>query len=119
MRNHLAVGTQLFVADRVIAGAGRVRSTCSTRALAPLRPDRGGVQRSGFIPNGAKTGVGIMLDCIRPIVIGTAQRVQAAKPLPQIDPQVVMACKEESPNFGTGGATSRPSAQPTTNQSGT
>ena len=52
-------------------------------------------------------------------MIGTGQRVQATKPLPQIDPQVVMACKEESPNFGKGGATSRPSAQPATIQSGT
>ena len=76
-------------------------------------------RQAGFIPNGAKTGVGIMLDCIRPIVIGTAQRMQATKPLPQIDPQVVMACKEQSPNFGKGGAMSRPSAQPTTTQSGT
>ncbi|MFY9840668.1 MAG: hypothetical protein WAK55_30220 [Xanthobacteraceae bacterium] len=76
-------------------------------------------REAGFIPNGASMGVGIMLDCIRPIVIGTAQRMQATKPLPQIDPQVVMACEEQSPNFGTGGATSRPSAQPATTQSGT
>lgn len=76
-------------------------------------------RQAGFVPNGARMGVGIMLDCIRPIMIGTGQRVQATKPLPQIDPQVVMACKEESPNFGKGGATSRPSAQPATIQSGT
>jgi hypothetical protein len=76
-------------------------------------------RQAGFVPNGAKMGAGIMLDCIRPIVIGTTQRKQAAKPLPQIDPQVVMACKEQSPNFGKGGAMSKPGSQPTTNPSGT
>jgi hypothetical protein len=76
-------------------------------------------RQAGFVANGATIGAGIMLDCIRPIVNGTAQRTQATKPLPQIDPQVVMACKEQSPNFGKGGATSRPSAQPPTTQLGT
>jgi hypothetical protein len=33
---------------------------------------------AGFIPNGAKMGAGIMLDCIRPIV----KREAATKPLP-------------------------------------
>jgi hypothetical protein len=76
-------------------------------------------RQAGFIPNGASMGVGIMLDCIRPIVIGTAQRAQATKPLPQLDPRIVTDCKEQSPNFGKGGAMSRPSAQPATIQSGT
>jgi hypothetical protein len=43
------------------------------------------------------------LDCIRPIMLGTPQRNQATKTLPQIDPQVVVACKERNPNFGKGG----------------
>jgi hypothetical protein len=73
-------------------------------------------RQAGFIPNGASMGVGIMLDCIRPIVIGTAQRAQATKPLPQMDPRI---CKEQSPNFGKGGAMSLPSAQPGRIESGT
>jgi hypothetical protein len=57
--------------------------------------------RAGFVPNGAKSGVGIMSDCIRPIMLGTPKRQATA--LPQIDPQIVAACKERDPNFGKGG----------------
>lgn len=56
--------------------------------------------QSGFVPNGAKKGLGIMLDCVRPIMTETPQRKQATKALPQIDPKVVAACKERNPNFG-------------------
>jgi hypothetical protein len=58
--------------------------------------------QAGFVPNGTKSGHGIMSDCIRPIMLGTPQRKQASKALPQIDPQVVAACNERNPNFGKG-----------------
>ena len=57
--------------------------------------------RAGFVPNGAKSGLGIMSDCIRPIMLGTPTRQATASP--QIDPQIVAACKERDPNFGKGG----------------
>ena len=41
-----------------------------------------------------------MIDCIRPIMQGTAQRLNAIKPLPQIADEVVQACKSANPNFG-------------------
>jgi len=59
--------------------------------------------QAGFFPNGAKTGAGIEVDCIRPIMAGTPQRAQATKPLPSLDPQVVQACRERNPEFGMDG----------------
>jgi hypothetical protein len=49
-RSHLAVDPRLPSADRVVSRTGTVRPTRArtTRALAPLRPDRGGVQTSQF-----------------------------------------------------------------------
>jgi hypothetical protein len=67
--------------------------------------------RAGFIPNGANMGVGIIVDCIRPIMASGPQRQRAAKPLPQIDPQLVAACKNKNPNFG-GGANAQSGGQP-------
>jgi hypothetical protein len=64
---------------------------------------RAACTQAGFVLNGANTGTGIVVDCIRPIITGTPQRPRAAKPLPQIDPQVVIACKNQNPNFGMGG----------------
>ena len=49
-------------------------------------------KQAGFAP-----GAGIT-DCIRPIMAGTPPQK-----LPQIDPQVVAACKQQDPKFGAGG----------------
>jgi hypothetical protein len=59
--------------------------------------------QAGFVPYGAKLGVGIAVDCIKPIMAGTPQRKEATKPLPSLDLQVVAACKERNPNFGMDG----------------
>jgi hypothetical protein len=74
-------------------------------------------KQAGFVQNGAKTGVGIMVDCVRPIMVGTPQQVQGAKPLPQVDPQLVTACKQRNPNFGMGGGAQL--IQPTNKPPGT
>src|SRR5215813_5062614 len=76
----------------------------------PCARIRAACTHAGFVPNGTKRGVGIMSDCIRPIMLGTPQRRQATRALPQIDPQVVAACNKRNPNFGKGGeATMQPS----------
>jgi hypothetical protein len=50
----------------------------------------------------------------------TPQATQGIKPLPQIDPQVVAACKQQNPNFGMGGrAKLQPGGQQTTKPPGT
>jgi hypothetical protein len=69
-------------------------------------------KQAGFVPQGGKTGAGLAVDCIRPIVAGTPQRKQATKPLPQIDPQVVASCKQQNPSFGTGGGGGQPATKP-------
>jgi hypothetical protein len=84
-----------------------------TTATKPCAQIRALCTQAGFVANGADMGVGIVVDCIRPIMAGTPQRKRATKPLPQIDPQVVVACKNQNPNFGMGGAAkAQPSAQP-------
>jgi hypothetical protein len=64
---------------------------------------RAACTQAGFVPNGVNMGVGIVVDCIQPIIAGTPQRSRATKPLPEIDPRVVIACKNQNPNFGMGG----------------
>ena len=48
----------------------------------------------------AKEGNGLSADCIVPIMKGTPQPKTASVPLPQIDSQIVAACREKNPNFG-------------------
>jgi hypothetical protein len=74
--------------------------------------------QAGFIPNGINMGIGILVDCIRPIMAGTPQRPRAAKPLPEIDQQLVTACKNRNPNFGMGGGAMGPPGGQSTNPAG-
>ena len=69
------------------------------KAQAPCQELRAACQRAGFTAGGAKEGAGILIDCIAPIIGGTAQRPKAKKPLPQIDLQIVEACKAANPSF--------------------
>jgi hypothetical protein len=85
-----------------------------TAPTKPCAQIRASCTQAGFVPNGGNMGIGIVVDCIQPIVAGIPQRKRAAKPLPQINPQVVVACKNQNPNFGMGGAAkAQPSGQPT------
>src|SRR5712691_8582438 len=69
----------------------------------------------GALPSGCETtclphnpmecGNGLWVDCINPIMEGRAQRSTATKPLPQVDPHIVAACKASNPRFGQPKAT--------------
>jgi N-acetylglucosamine-6-sulfatase len=64
---------------------------------------RAACEEAGFTLGGVKQGTGLQVNCIRPIMQGTPQR-PAGTPLPQVDPQLVTACKAQNPNFGQGNA---------------
>jgi lipoprotein-anchoring transpeptidase ErfK/SrfK len=57
-------------------------------------------QSAGFIQGAARLGIGLQVDCIIPIVQGTAQRPKARIPLPQVDPRLVGQCVSDHPRFG-------------------
>ena len=57
-------------------------------------------KKAGFIEGDYKTGNGLHVDCINPIMRGKAQPPKAKLPLPQVSPQVVASCKQKHPNFG-------------------
>jgi N-acetylglucosamine-6-sulfatase len=92
-RMRIAAICQIIMA---LAGA----TAAHAQAAGPCREIVAACREAGFIQGGARTGDGIQVDCVRPILQGTAQPRRAAKPLPQIDPQIVAACKERNPDFG-------------------
>ena len=51
-------------------------------------------KNAGFVLGGGARD-GLLLDCVNPIVQGTAQPKSASRPLPTINPQLVNACREE------------------------
>src|SRR5262249_54273777 len=61
-------------------------------------------REAGFVQGAARGGNGLQVDCVAPIMQGTAQERRGSRPLPQIDPQIVAACKTRNPNFAQRGA---------------
>jgi arylsulfatase A-like enzyme len=96
-------------------GAKRAGGACRQIAAA--------CRNAGFVPGGRSTGNGLQGDCVAPIMQGKPQRPKATKPLPQVDPETVAACKAENPDFGqgknasaAGGGETAPSAPPPATQ---
>jgi hypothetical protein len=67
---------------------------------APCRQIREACTQAGFKPGAAKDGVGLIVDCVRPIMQGVPQPAKAAKPFPSIDAGLIAACKAANPDFG-------------------
>src|ERR1700683_2278614 len=61
-------------------------------------------RQAGFVVGAVKSGNGLLVDCVRPIMQNKPQPLSAPRPLPQIDPQLVAACKANNPDFGQAGA---------------
>src|SRR5262245_14010401 len=84
----------------VVVGLGMAWTSQTVLAQEPCGQITAACQRAGFAPGGARGGYGLYVDCIEPIMQGTAQRPRASKPLPQVDAQLVAACKASDPSFG-------------------
>ena len=59
-------------------------------------------EAAGFVRGDYKTGKGLEVDCIAPIMQGRTEPVSGRLPLPQVSPDLVAACKARRPRFGEG-----------------
>jgi hypothetical protein len=80
--------------------AGTLVTAQAAPGQRPCADIRAACQQAGFVQGGAREGAGLRVDCIGPIMQARPQRPKASKPLPQVDPQLVDACKARNPNFG-------------------
>ena len=96
----------------LIVGLGpavSVQAAPRQRACAAIRA---ACEQAGFVQGGARTGDGLFVDCIAPIIRQTRQPPRASRPLPKIDLQLVADCKAQNPNFGQRNAPPSQAAQP-------
>ena len=80
-------------------------ATCSfaqEKPEGPCKEIHDACVKAGFVKGDAKAGYGLWVDCIDPIMKGTAQPAKAVKPLPAVSGDLVAACKAKHPNFGQG-----------------
>jgi hypothetical protein len=94
-----AAGGAIVLLAAAVLGANMV-SRLAAQEQSPCNQIKTACADAGFKPGAARDGIGIVVDCIRPVMQGVPQRAKAAKPLPQIDAKLVAACKEKNPNFG-------------------
>jgi N-acetylglucosamine-6-sulfatase len=76
-----------------VVGFGMAFATHAASRDGPCEQITAACRDAGFVRGGAKNGNALRLDCVDPIVQGTARRPKASLPLPQVDPQLVQACK--------------------------
>jgi hypothetical protein len=82
------------------AKAAGANSSAPDSKARPCEEIRSACEDAGFEFKKAKEGNGISADCIVPILKGTPQPANAKRALPQVDPQIVAACRKRNPNFG-------------------
>jgi hypothetical protein len=102
----------VFIVVTAIVGLGGVIAAHAAPRYPACAEIRAACKQAGFIRGRAKTGEGIFVDCIAPIMRGTSQPRRASKPLPQINSQIVVDCKAQNPSFGQRKRNTLPS-QPT------
>jgi N-acetylglucosamine-6-sulfatase len=84
----------------IVVGLAAASASQAALGQGPCEQIAAACQGGGFVQGAARAGNGLQVDCIDPIMQGTAQPHKASKPLPQVDPQLVAACKATNPSFG-------------------
>jgi class 3 adenylate cyclase len=87
-----ALDRQASAVDSDNASWRDLKSPCTQIRLA--------CEQAGFVLGAVRDGGGLQVDCILPIMRARPQPPAANKPLPQIDPQVVEACRAKNARFG-------------------
>jgi len=97
-------GMQLGAICAIVILLGANPAVAQGPRQGPCRQITAACQQAGFERGAARTGNGILVDCVRPIMQGGAQPRRATKPLPQIGPELVTACRASNPSFGQSNA---------------
>ena len=85
---------------RRLAGLGQRSAGCPPANDAPLLRAAPNLRAGRSIPSSRHDGLGIVSDCVRPIMMGTLRASAPRKPLPAVDPALVAACWARNPTYG-------------------
>ena len=91
-----------FFVNMGLIKASVYAQTTDTQPSKPCREIAQLCEKAGFEKGEWKKGNGLWRDCVNPLLQGTTVVPGATKPLPQVDAQLVSACKEKHPQFGKG-----------------
>jgi serine/threonine protein kinase len=88
------------VNEQVAEQLKRIPSMANIQGAYPCALITKSCQDAGFAKDAGKGGIDLSAHCVVPLIEGKPQPSDAAKPLPQIDPQIIAACKQMNPYYG-------------------
>jgi hypothetical protein len=84
----------------LFAGPAVSLAAAPAQGQGPCQEVVAACKSAGFILGDFKTGNGLEVDCVWPIMRGTPQPPKAKIPLPKVSPATIAACKQKHPDFG-------------------
>jgi N-acetylglucosamine-6-sulfatase len=84
----------------IVVTLGTAFVAVAASAQGPCEQIAAACRTAGFVQGGTKGGNGLYLDCIQPLMQEVERPRRAARTLPQVDPQVLAACRQQDPGFG-------------------
>jgi arylsulfatase A-like enzyme len=91
--------TFLLAACLALLGAAGVGPAAQRPSGQPCQEIVTACRNAGFVEGGANKGNGLQLNCVQPLMLGTSV-TGSEKPLPEVDPRLIAACKQRNPRFG-------------------
>jgi N-acetylglucosamine-6-sulfatase len=92
-----------LIAIRMFLPVCSVALSASMAAQNPCAQIRAACQSAGYVQGGVKSGKGLQVDCVQPLLQGMTTNAKTGKPLPQVDPQLIAACRARNPNSAQSG----------------
>jgi hypothetical protein len=106
---------RVVILAAIVAVFGTVSSVDAAPAPA-CAEIRSACEAAGFVRGGAKTGNGLLVHCIAPIMRGSLPPPRASKPLPHVAANLIADCKTQNPKFGQRGAPPSQATEPQTEE---
>jgi hypothetical protein len=106
--------SRVAILATIVAAFGTLASADAAPRAPACAEIRSACEAAGFVRGGAKTGNGLLVHCIAPIMRGSLPPPRASKPLPHIDASLIADCKTQNPKFGQRRAPPSQAAEPQT-----
>jgi lipoprotein-anchoring transpeptidase ErfK/SrfK len=90
----------LMLATAAAATHDAVAHDAAAQGQGPCQQIRAACEGAGFVQGAARDGIGLQIHCIMPIMQARPQPLNARRPLPKVDPQLVANCRGRNARFG-------------------
>jgi len=84
----------------IVVALGAALAAGGAAASGPCEQVATACRSAGFVQGGAKGGNGLVRDCVQPLLQGAAAPGAGGRALPQVDAQILAACRQQHRGYG-------------------